>query len=535
MTAAVRRGNAKFTAGGVALGRPSPDGFSACGVIPGKLFHRGMNPILAALALLWVAVPAVAQVWKGEVPDAAKVAALQKAAAKGDPAAMADVAYLSRYCRGGVKHDRKLIYEYSRKSAKAGNAFGMSGLSYCYMQGCGVDADHKEAHRWAEKSADLKHPCGIFRLGVCYEQGYGVAIDRKRMLELYKAADEMGSVNARMGLLVAHYRGHGLKQDRDKALVIANELVSGRDWPFAAINIMTNYRREGAGDEAFESALACVSRHASLGLPDAMHFLVHYQRENGMLDDESFLHRIIAMSRQGELKSFGNLSAYVDHVEYPGYDLPVYATDGTYRDLIILSLARGLDIHCDSGNARRAILAYSNGGDACPQDLGAARAIAQKWVLAGPELTRDIPGFHMEMAGIYQIGVRDKVEGFDREDLAVAHAIHDCATCSDGMRLLQLFHRGFYPGFQRNIAKAYVTAKLAHEMKDGYTVRENIVKRIEVQLKEADWKEIKRLRDDGYPTASKFRKEARKLILASGFKLPEENPDAGPEAEDLQQ
>ena len=69
-----------------------------------------MNRILAALVLLLVSMPAMAQVWKGEVPDAAKVAAMQKAAAEGDPAAMADVAFLSRYCRGGVKYDPGLIF-----------------------------------------------------------------------------------------------------------------------------------------------------------------------------------------------------------------------------------------------------------------------------------------------------------------------------------------------------------------------------------------------------------------------------------------
>jgi basic membrane lipoprotein Med (substrate-binding protein (PBP1-ABC) superfamily) len=103
------------------------------------------------------------------------------------------------------------------------------------------------------------------------------------------------------------------------------------------------------------------------------------------------------------------------------------------------------------------------------------------------------------------------------------------------MRWLQYFNRGFFPGFHRDIAKAYVTAKLAHEMKDDYTINENIVKRIEVQLKEADWKEIKRLQDEGYPTAPKFKEEARKLILASGFKLPEEKPEASPENENLKQ
>ena len=487
------------------------------------------------MALFLISLPAMAQVWKGEVPAASKVAAMQKAAAKGDAAAMADVAYLSRYCRGGVKYDPKLIYEYSRKSAKAGNAFGMSGLSYCYMQGCGVDADDKEAYRWAKKSADLKHPCGLYRLGVCYGMGYGVSIDRKRMVELYEEADEMESVNARIGLFVAHYHGDGVEQDRDKALVIANGLVTRHDWFLAAMSIVDNYGPAKAGNDAFDRALDCVSRHASMGLPQAIRFHAHYQRENGMLDDEQFLHQIIEAARQGDSVAYRNLSAYVEDREYPGYDLPVYATEGTFYDIIILAVARGLNVHTKMRNAWWAINAYGYGGDVCPRNLEAARDIARRWLLAGRALTSGHEQFHLQMALIYQMGVSHKVKGFEREDLAVAHAVYGCATDVKCMKWLQWFHRGYFPGFHRDIAKAYVTAKLAHEMKDAYTIRENIVKRIEVQLKEADWKEIKRLQDDGYPTAPKFREEARKLILESGLKLPAEEPEPVQQEKNLEQ
>ena len=348
----------------------------------------------------------------------------------------------------------------------------MSGLSYCYMQGCGVDADGKEAYRWADKAADLKHPCGIFRLGVCYEMGHGVSIDRKRMLELYQEADEMGSVNARMGLFVAHYHGNGVKQDRDAALVIANELVSGPDWFFAAMNVVTDYGREEAGgDAAFERALACVSRHASLGLPQAIRFQAHYQRENGLLDDEQFIHQIIEAARQGDGVAYRNLSADVENREDAGYNLPVYSKEGTFHDMGILAVARGLNVHTNMKNAWQAIEAYGNGGDVCPRNLGAARDIAQKWLLAGRELTSEYEQFHRQMAYLYTMGVRFKVKGFEREDLAVAHAVYRCATDAKCMKWLQWFHRGYFPGFHRDIAKAYVTAKLAHEMKDDYTIR----------------------------------------------------------------
>lgn len=50
----------------------------------------------------------------------------------------------------------------------------------------------------------------------------------------------------------------------------------------------------------------------------------------------------------------------------------------------------------------------------------------------------------------------------------MAHAVYRCATDAKCMKWLQWFHRGYFPGFHRDIAKAYVTAKLAHEMKDDY-------------------------------------------------------------------
>jgi hypothetical protein len=326
-----------------------------------------------------------------------------------------------------------------------------------------------------------------------------------------------------------------VKKDRDEALAMADELVREHDWFFGAVIVVANYGRKEAGDEMFERSLACVSRHAALGLPHAVRTLAHYQRENGMLDDDGFLHQIIETARQGDCVGYENLAAYVEDEVVAGYDLPVYATKGTFYDLYARSVARGLNVGTGMSAARRAIEAYANGGEACPRNLDAARDIAQRWVLGGDELRGGYEGFHLEMAFIYRMGVEHKVKGFERADLAVAHALYDCATSTNCMRWLQWFHRGYFPGFQRDIAKAYVTAKLAHEMKDNYTIKENIVKRIEVQLKEADWKEIQRLQEEGYPTAPKFKEEARKAILASGFKLPEEKSKPGPDEEMLKQ
>lgn len=90
-----------------------------------------MNRILAALVWLLVSMPAMAQVWNGEVPDATKVAAMQKAATEGGPAAMADLAFLSRYCRGGVKYDPGLILRNpppNGLSLRDGSAFQSEGL-----------------------------------------------------------------------------------------------------------------------------------------------------------------------------------------------------------------------------------------------------------------------------------------------------------------------------------------------------------------------------------------------------------------------
>ena len=71
-----------------------------------------------------------AQAWKGEVhPD---IPALEGKAEEGDPAAMAEFAFHSMRCMGGLKYQPKGIFDYFTRSAVAGNESGKVGLVHYY-------------------------------------------------------------------------------------------------------------------------------------------------------------------------------------------------------------------------------------------------------------------------------------------------------------------------------------------------------------------------------------------------------------------
>ena len=57
-------------------------------------------------------------------------------------------------CGKGVEKDDAQAYEWYRKSAEAGNAWGMYLLSECYGNGTGVEMDEKQAQYWKEKAID---------------------------------------------------------------------------------------------------------------------------------------------------------------------------------------------------------------------------------------------------------------------------------------------------------------------------------------------------------------------------------------------
>ena len=87
-----------------------------------------MRKYLRVLVLVLASAMGVqAQAWKGEVN--ADIPALEAKAQEGDPAAMAEYAFHSLRCLGGVKYQPKRIFDLFTRSAEAGNEEGKVGLA----------------------------------------------------------------------------------------------------------------------------------------------------------------------------------------------------------------------------------------------------------------------------------------------------------------------------------------------------------------------------------------------------------------------
>jgi len=452
-----------------------------------------------------------AQVWKGDTEGAER---LRKAAERGDAAAMADVAFLSRYARGGVVYDQKLIFDYSRRSAEAGNAFGMSGLAFCYMNACGVTNNGDEAYRWAKKSADLGHPCGVSRLGSCHDSGLGVGKDEVRAMELFQSAAEAGSVNARMAYAGCFIDGEGVARQRGKGLDLLMELVREHDWSYAAEVVIRVIRKdeleeERAGD--LELAIRTLERSSEAGNPRAMWYLAHEQKD--FLDHDVFLNRIITAARMGLPGALENLRCYINSDIEEKYDFPVYGREEMREMFARSAYMRGKN-YTKCGNVLLIIRDCRSRVSRLGVDLSLGDKLGREWILKGHE------HYHTDMAAMYCRGVELKKPKYNRPDLAVAHAIYNCRKSYVGAWWLFKIHTGEMKGFTPDPAKAWIVGRLAVECEiDGVTMDE--VRKIESKLTEEEWRQARGLEDEGYPTDRKFREWAREKIIESGIPLEE--------------
>ena len=244
--------------------------------------------------------------------------------------------------------------------------------------------------------------------------------------------------------------------------------------------------------------------------------------------------RSSSAARMGDAVAYRNLSAYVDHEVPPVTTCRSMPRTGTFRDLGILRSPvaenSGLTWVVPGGRSE----SHANGGDACPRDLEAAKAIAQSWCSRRRSCER-IAGFHMEMAFIYQMGLQYRVKGFERADLAVAHAVYDCArefqlhevASMVQPRIFSRLPAGHRQGLRHGEAGARNEGRLHHAGEHRETHRGAA--------------QGGGLEGDQAPSGRWLSHRAevqgggRKVILASGFKLPEENPNPGPDPEMLQQ
>ena len=112
------------------------------------------------------------QAWKGEVNAA--LPALKQKAEQGDPAAMAEYAFHSLRCMGGVKFQPNRIFDLFTQSAEAGNAEGQVGLAHCYCFSVGTMRDVRKAEELIREPFAEGHPVALKVMGYFYFGFHGV-------------------------------------------------------------------------------------------------------------------------------------------------------------------------------------------------------------------------------------------------------------------------------------------------------------------------------------------------------------------------
>ncbi len=117
----------------------------------------------------------------------------------------------------GTPRNYSKAYEYTKKSADAGNAAAQNLLSNMYWAGNGVNQDYNESVYWARKSADQNYASGQHMLANHYYRGRGVKGDGKEAIALYTKAANQGITSSQYMLGHIYHYGQGVDKDQKTA------------------------------------------------------------------------------------------------------------------------------------------------------------------------------------------------------------------------------------------------------------------------------------------------------------------------------
>lgn len=219
------------------------------------------QPVLALLALLLFAAPAVAQSLQelpfdkqltlakvGDVDaqyevglayetgksvpvDEAEAARwFRQAALQGNVEAQYHLARLVSRGAKGLKQDYPTALKLYQDAAAKGHAPAMDALGQAYQQGRGTEVDLAKAAEWYQKAADLKLADAQNNLGMLYLEGKGVSRDLNKAFSLFQAAAEQRDPWGLNNLGGMYEMGWGVTADKVKALDLYQQaLAAGND------------------------------------------------------------------------------------------------------------------------------------------------------------------------------------------------------------------------------------------------------------------------------------------------------------------
>ena len=128
------------------------------------------------------------------------------------------------YGANDVKQDYDQAYKCFKYSAELGMAEAQFMLSFCYLNGLGVDEDEDEAFEWMLKSSEQGLPNALFWIGRYYIYGLGCLVDKKKGFDNVLQAANAGLVEAEYFLGSCYMEAIGTVKNEKK----------GFDWTLKA-------------------------------------------------------------------------------------------------------------------------------------------------------------------------------------------------------------------------------------------------------------------------------------------------------------
>ncbi|RIB16826.1 hypothetical protein C2G38_2089848, partial [Gigaspora rosea] len=93
----------------------------------------------------------------------------------------------------------------------------MQDVSLCYYYGIGVEINYRKSFEYCKRSADLGNAYGMCSVGKRYNYGEGVDQDKNKAFEYYKKSANMGSKMAMYNVAGCYRNGIGTKRDIQNA------------------------------------------------------------------------------------------------------------------------------------------------------------------------------------------------------------------------------------------------------------------------------------------------------------------------------
>jgi TPR repeat protein len=458
--------------------------------------------------------------WNGKIWERER---LLSGVEKGERDALAEWAYCCR--RGLLKlpHNYELIYQRAKRAAEKGSLMGKRIIAKCVRHGEGTEANPQKAFELFSELNQLNCPDARIDLASYHLSGQFVERNVLKAQELIAKADQEGAVRAIVAK--ADFETRNLAQGRDPRKIMNSYLRAFRTVP-DVYNASEIYNllidgKLGEMDKSSRSALfsnvrKVVAQGMELNHPFAFitqsfyefnapegnkHLAVALQVRSANLGDTSAMGNITKWMRQGLRKNYGG-----------GYQL---LAKGNAQDY----LAAG-DLAFKRGSTKSAArlsyatkLSRSEGANRVANHQKAAEIL--KGLIAEGECNAH------DVLGTQRIQEHVKFKGVKSEmDLGFAHLIYHSNHSSYSLYLLGLFYgdkvEATYDPVKQAAVYKFSLSKFEGERNDSDNEATRRLPVLGKQLTAGQQKELGKLMESGFPSATQFRKPAYELLVNAG-------------------